>query len=85
MAWSALNPQVDDWRGRSVWLVGASSGIGHACAQALIAAGARVAVSARQAPLLEQLCAGHDALPVPCDVTDIESDRKSTRLNSSHT
>ena len=38
MAWSALNPQVDDWRGRSVWLVGASSGIGHACAQALIAA-----------------------------------------------
>ena len=29
--------------------------------EALIAAGARVAVSARQAPLLEQLCAGHDA------------------------
>ena len=84
MAWSALNPQVDDWRGRSVWLVGASSGIGHACAQALIAAGARVAVSARQAPLLEQLCAGHDALPVPCDVTDIESVRQAAERVRAH-
>ena len=38
MGWSPLNPPVQDWRGRSVWLVGASSGIGRACAQALIAA-----------------------------------------------
>ena len=30
-----FNPPVADWKGRSVWLVGASSGIGLACAQAL--------------------------------------------------
>ncbi len=77
MGWTALNPQVGDWRGRSVWLIGASTGIGKACAEALMAAGARVAVSARQAHLLEALCAGHDALPVPCDVTDPESLRQA--------
>ncbi|MDI9330644.1 MAG: SDR family NAD(P)-dependent oxidoreductase [Alphaproteobacteria bacterium] len=81
---AGLNPAVADWRGRSIWLVGASSGIGQACAQALMAAGARVAVSARQATLLEQLCAGHDALPVPCDVTDLESVREAAERVRAH-
>ena len=44
-----LNPPIDDWRGRSAWLVGASSGIGLATARALHAKGARVFVSARNA------------------------------------
>jgi len=43
----SLNPQIRDWHGRRVWLVGASTGIGLACAQALRAAGAHVVVSAR--------------------------------------
>ncbi|PIT77023.1 SDR family oxidoreductase [Limnohabitans sp. G3-2] len=43
----SLNPQISDWHGRRVWLVGASTGIGLACAQALRAAGAQVVVSAR--------------------------------------
>ncbi len=42
-----LNAPITDWRGRRVWLVGASTGIGLACAQALCAAGAQVVVSAR--------------------------------------
>ena len=33
---------------RRVWIIGASTGIGAATAQALLAAGARVALSARQ-------------------------------------
>ena len=84
MLGSALNPPIQDWRGRSVWLIGASSGIGHACAQALIAAGARVAVSARQAQALEALCAGHDALAVPCDVTDLASVRQAAERVRAH-
>lgn len=79
-----LNPPVTDWRGRSVWLVGASSGIGRACAQALIAAGAKVAVSARQGALLDEICAGNQSLAVTCDVTDIESVRQAAQRVREH-
>ncbi|MBP6276698.1 MAG: SDR family NAD(P)-dependent oxidoreductase [Limnohabitans sp.] len=45
--WLQLNAPMTDWHGRRVWLVGASTGIGLACAQALRAAGAQVVISAR--------------------------------------
>jgi NAD(P)-dependent dehydrogenase (short-subunit alcohol dehydrogenase family) len=47
-SWLQLNTPITQWRGRRVWLVGASTGIGLACAQALRAAGAEVVVSARK-------------------------------------
>ena len=66
-----LNRPITDWRGRSVWLIGASSGIGLALAKALHAAGARVAVSARNAQLLQQFVEEHPgAHAVPLDVCD---------------
>lgn len=66
-----FNPPITNWHGRSVWLVGASSGIGLACAEALHAAGARVCVSARQAALLQDFADRHPgALALPLDVTD---------------
>ena len=46
-SWLQLNTPMTDWQGRRVWLVGASTGIGLACAQALRKAGADVIVSAR--------------------------------------
>ena len=70
----ALNRRIDDWSGRCVWIIGASAGIGAATAQLLLERGARVAVSARRAALLDQLCAGRpQALAMPLDMTDAAS------------
>jgi NADP-dependent 3-hydroxy acid dehydrogenase YdfG len=79
MGWFApLNPPLTDWAGRSVWLVGASSGIGEALARELSARGARVAISARNAQALQALA---QALPGvrdwPLDVCDPASVRSA--------
>ncbi|MFZ9150108.1 MAG: SDR family NAD(P)-dependent oxidoreductase [Burkholderiales bacterium] len=68
----SLNSLITDWRGRRVWIVGASSGIGEGLATALLARGARVALSARRADALEKMAAAHgeQALAIPLDVTD---------------
>lgn len=70
----ALNSRMQDWRGRTVWLVGASTGIGRATASALHAQGARVVVSARNAEALNAFAAAHHgALALPLDVTDAQA------------
>lgn len=72
----SLNPPVKNWGGKLVWVVGASSGIGRATAAALHAAGAWVAVSARNAESLAGFVAEHPgALALPLDVTDAASVR----------
>lgn len=77
-----LNPRFDDWSGRRVWVVGASSGIGAELARSLQRRGARVAVSARRAEALHEVLAQsppapvdaesatHPAVVLPLDVTD---------------
>ena len=73
----AMNPPITDWSGRSVWLIGASSGIGLATAHALHAAGARVVVSARQSDLLTQFVLSHPgAHAFTLDVTDAPATRQ---------
>ncbi len=67
----SLNPAITDWRGKTVWLVGASTGIGRATAALLHARGARVIVSARSAGALDQFVAEHPgARALAFDVTD---------------
>ncbi|MDD2811620.1 SDR family NAD(P)-dependent oxidoreductase [Rhodoferax sp.] len=66
-----LNPAMSDWRGQTVWLVGASSGIGAATAHALHGLGAKVVVSARQTALLDAFVLAHPgSLALGLDVTD---------------
>ena len=64
-----MNPKLLDWTGKRVWLVGASSGIGAALAQALAAQGARLALSARRVDKLQALGI-NGALLLPCDCLD---------------
>jgi len=66
-----LNLPITDWQGRRVWIIGASSGIGRAVAEALHARGARVIVSARQQVALHAFAQQHPgSLALALDVTD---------------
>lgn len=68
---SPLNPPLTHWQGKTVWIVGASSGIGAATARALLAQGARVVVSARKAQALQALAQTHPLCQaVPLDATN---------------
>ena len=67
----SLNLPFNDWRGKTAWLVGASSGIGLATATALHAQGAKVFVSARNADALASFTRAHPgAVALALDVTD---------------
>ncbi len=71
-SWLApLNPPLADWRGKRVWLVGASTGIGRATASALHAGGAVVHVSGRNAAALDEFVGlHHGAHAHPVDASD---------------
>jgi short-subunit dehydrogenase len=56
-------------KGKVAWIIGASSGIGAALAQELVARGAKVAISARRLDQLNEVSAGK-MLVLPADVTD---------------
>ena len=66
---------VDQFVGKRVWIIGASSGIGEACAKALIQVDAKVALSSRRVERLNviaQSAATNQALVLPLDVTQID-------------
>ena len=65
---------MNDFTGRTVWITGASSGIGAALAQLLAAKGARLILSARSVDKLEAVRLGclnpDDHLCLPLDLAD---------------
>ena len=62
---------MNDWSGKTVWMIGASTGIGRATASALHARGARVVVSARKLQALEAFVAQHPgSVALALDATD---------------
>lgn len=82
----SLNPRIESWSGRTVWLVGASTGIGRATAERLHALGARVVVSARSGAALDAFVASHPgSLAIALDATDREAMREATaQIVASH-
>lgn len=62
----------DRWKGKTVWLTGASSGIGRSLATKLAKLGATVVISARSGDTLQDIarCSPQRILPLTVDVTD---------------
>jgi NAD(P)-dependent dehydrogenase (short-subunit alcohol dehydrogenase family) len=80
-----MNPRITEWTGRSVWLIGASSGIGRATAHALHAMGARVVVSARSAEVLQQFVDTHTgAMAVVLDVQQTAAVQEAAQYVQRH-
>lgn len=63
---------IKNFSGKRIWIIGASSGIGAACAKAFIEKSAKVGLSSRRIEPLQQLAATaatNQALVLPVDVT----------------
>lgn len=75
-------PLVPDFHGQTVWITGASAGIGAALAQEFAARGARLVLSARRRPALEAVAAAcameggpeHVVLPLDLAASDTFED-----------
>lgn len=68
----SLNPPIRHWRDKTVWIVGASSGIGLALTHLLIERGARVIASARRKPALDEITPA-PYLNIACDAAQADS------------
>lgn len=65
---------MTQFAGKTIWMVGASHGLGREVARRLDRAGARLILSARSEDALNALAGElRQAEPVPLDVTDVES------------
>ncbi len=76
----SLNPKIQNWQGKVVWLVGASTGIGYALAEQLHQQGAVVIVSARSADKLDAFVLAHaGSAAIPFDVAQVQQVTEATR------
>ena len=69
-----MNPPIDDWKKKRIWVIGASTGIGAQTARLLLKRGAKVALSARNSMGLQEAAIGYpQAIIEPVDITDLIS------------
>lgn len=86
----SLNPPLKDFRNKNVWLIGASSGIGHACAHWLAKEGANLILSSRREESLLELNTTltnefHiQSKIIPLDVMSLESVEKAQAAVLNH-
>ena len=74
------NLPINNWHGKTVWLVGASTGIGRATAHQLHSLGAKVIVSARSQAALSTFAAEHPGATVlALDAADAASVETAAR------
>lgn len=72
----SLNQKIDHFSGKRIWIIGASSGIGHATAHAFLKLGAKVALSSRRLESLKEIqshFSPESSLVVSCDVLNESS------------
>jgi short-subunit dehydrogenase len=72
----SLNKKITDWSQQRVWIIGASTGIGAALADALHSRKAKVALSARSAAKLNEMVTrfgASRAMALPLDITNLET------------
>jgi short-subunit dehydrogenase len=84
----SLNPRIQSWNEKRVWIIGGSTGIGRATATLLHTCGAKIAVSARNATALETFCTEHMgmiALPLDLNETQAVARAQAALLQSWHT
>ena len=70
----SLNQKIGDWSDKRVWIIGASTGIGAALADALHSRKAKVAISARSADKLAAMVTrfgASRAIALPLDIRDV--------------
>lgn len=66
---------MNDYHGKTIWIIGASSGIGECLARELAARGARLVLSARREEELKRIARtmGGDHLVCPLDIADMDA------------
>ncbi len=72
----SLNQRVISFYNKRIWILGASSGIGEACAHAFLSHGAKVAISARRSEKLQKIqnrWPNDQCLSIKADVQDHEA------------
>ena len=77
----ALNQRVISFYNKRIWIIGASSGIGEACAKAFLGHGAKVALSARR---IDKLKAIQDKWPADQTLCLPANAQSNDELNSAY-